>query len=427
MKDKELTEFGTRLLEAFAKSAEGSTMGAARGKSRGFALGAGGVVEFTDDIISAHSHFVNRAAKLLKSKAAHEKAIASIALDHAHAFVANRKIVEDAVLDLIKEVFEKGNASFEYLAPNYVFRFSQPARDVRIGRVRAMLTDDFSAGWRSRFPDHRVSILRGDGFSLQLGQETIITVRPICWIVDVDAVAENVEEEAKWLIDVAISFLRLRHANWLGHFPMGGAVEPHPLQPTRVHHEGVKLQGSRVLAGGSSVPSWYEIDAAVVATTLEDKFVAQAGVIFDPPRKSLAERVHQGLGWLTRGRQAEDRAERLLYFFTAIEALLSTDDKTAPVVQTIARHAAALLSNDNSERAQLAKGLKTLYGQRSALVHSGNRSILWSGANDAQLFAENLFYLVLEKADLTIKHETFCNDLAAASYGTPWPPEACGA
>jgi hypothetical protein len=35
----------------------------------------------------------------------------------------------------------------------------------------------------------------------------------------------------------------------------------------------------------------------------------------------LAERVGQGLGWLTRGRQAEDRAERLLYFFTAIEAL----------------------------------------------------------------------------------------------------------
>jgi hypothetical protein len=159
----------------------------------------------------------------------------------------------------------------------------------------------------------------------------------------------------------------------------------------------------------------------VVATSQSQKFISQAELIFDPPKKSLAERVSQGLGWQTRGRQAEDRAERLLYFFTAVEALLSMDDKTAPVVQTIARHAAVLLTNDNSARAEAAGEVKKLYALRSSLVHAGNRAILWSAANGAQILAESLFDAVLDKVDLKMKHETFCNELANASYGMAWP------
>jgi hypothetical protein len=270
-----------------------------------------------------------------------------------------------------------------------------------------------------------VSIVPGSGFSFQSKPKIIIEMRPICWIVNVDAVKENVEEEGKWLIDVAVSFLRLRHQKWSGHFPGIGSIEPHPVRATLLH-EGVKLQGSRVLFGGSSVPAWYEIDAAVVATSQEQKFVSQAEMIFDPPKRSLAERVRQGLGWLTRGRQAEDRAERFLYFFTAIEALLSTDDKTAPVVQTIARHAAVLLTNHNTARAEFARDIRNLYNFRSSLVHAGNRSILWFGANSAQVLAESLFWVVLEKVDLKMRHDSFCNELAAASYGTVWPPASPG-
>jgi hypothetical protein len=177
------------------------------------------------------------------------------------------------------------------------------------------------------------------------------------------------------------AYLRLSYREWSTHFPLLGSIEPHPVRATRVESEGVKIQGLRVLAGGSSVPPWYEIDAAVVAKSREATFISRAELIFDPPKKSLAERVGQGLGWLTRGRQAEDRAERLLYFFTAIEALLSNDDKTAPVVQTIARHAAVLLTNENEQRAVIARSAKALYELRSSLAHAGTRAILWSAAN----------------------------------------------
>jgi hypothetical protein len=259
IKDKELVEFATKFLEAYAASAENRAAGATLEKGHPYALGAGGIIELTEDIISAQSGFVHRAAKLLKSKAAHEKAISNIATNHAQQFLAGKENVQTAASDLIEEIFEKGNSSFEYLAPNYAIRFNAPIRGIKIGRVRALLTEDFSTEWKSSYPAHRVNIVSGEGFSLQLGREVIITIRPICWIVDVDAVAENVEEEGKWLIDVALSFLRLTHPKWSGHFPELGAVEPHPLKSTRLSNEGVKLQGSNVLAGGSSVPPWYEI------------------------------------------------------------------------------------------------------------------------------------------------------------------------
>jgi hypothetical protein len=187
------------------------------------------------------------------------------------------------------------------------------------------------------------------------------------------------------------------------------------------HKDGVKFQGPRVLAGGSQTPSWYQIDTNLVTTVSDKDFIAKADSIFAPTKKSLAERVSQGLGWLTRGRQAEDRAERLLYFFTGIEALLSNDDKTAPVTQTIARHAAVLLTNDNEERFKIATHIKSLYNSRSALVHAGNRSILWSSANSAQQLAKTMFWVVLQKADLKIAHAKFCDGLAASSFGLPWP------
>lgn len=246
-------------------------------------------------------------------------------------------------------------------------------------------------------------------------------MHPFCWIVRVDSILENVEEEGKWLIDVAVSFLRLSHSQWAGHFPSIGRTEPHPIMGSTLHKEGVNLKGPEALVGSSALPSWYEIDSNVLTTANGSDFTINADSIFAPAKKSLAERVSQGLGWLTRGRQAEDRAERLLYFFTAIEALLSNDDKTAPVTQTIARHGAVLLTDDNEERFKIAAHIKSLYTSRSALVHSGNRSILWSSANSAQQLAEAMFSITLQKADLNTAHAKFCDSLAASSFGLPWP------
>jgi hypothetical protein len=424
-KDKELVEAATSFFRVFAESAKTTDAAAIMARGQSYSFSEGNIVELTDVVLEAQSKFVHRAATLLTSRGAHEKAITSIATDHAHKFVAATNDLNSAVGDMIKEVFEKGNASFEYLVPNYLVKLRSGISEITIGRVRALRTETFSAEWANRYPENLVEIIEGTGFSLQLHPKRIITLTPVCWVIGVDAVAENVEEEGKWLLDVAISYLRLRHKKtWSGGFPRLGEIEPHPLRASLIEKEGAKLEGSKVLVGGSRTPPWYEIDAAVIETTQDPNFISQAKLIFDAQKKSLAERVSQGLGWLTRGRQADDRAERLLYFFTAIEALLSRNDKTAPVVQTIARHAAVLLSNDNVQRAAWARELMKLYELRSALVHNGTRSVLWSAANYAEFLAEAMFRAVLENADLQRRHEDFCNELAGASYGMPWSESA---
>ena len=177
LKDEELVASGTKFLQEYAASATASNANAAGMQpDRSYALGPAGIVELTEDLLQAQSDFVLRAAALLKSKAAHERAISDIATNHANNFVVRDKKIADAVADMIKEVFEKGNASFECLAPNYLIKFERGISEIKIGRVRALLTDAFAAEWVSRYPGHSVEIVTGTGFSLQLSPKRIITL-----------------------------------------------------------------------------------------------------------------------------------------------------------------------------------------------------------------------------------------------------------
>ena len=289
-----------------------------------------------------------------------------------------------------------------------------------------MLTEDFNVEL-AETPDSKVRIVTDQGFSIEFAAP-VLTIRmyPVCWVVSVDSAKENVEEEAKWLIDIAVGFLRLHYnvQRRAPRFPQLGAIEPHLLRPKEAQKVGAIISDAEVFAGGSSLPPVYEVGKAIETITLDAAFQTKADLIFDPKEKSLAARVSQGLGWLTRGRQAEDRAERLLYFFTAIESLLSSDDKSAPVIQTIARHAAVIVGETNPARIKLAAEIRKLYALRSALVHAGNRGVLWSSANATQQLAESMFGVVLDKCDPSSSHEKFIGGLSNASYGLPWPEPA---
>ena len=84
-------------------------------------------------------------------------------------------------------------------------------------------------------------------------------------------------------------------------------------------------------------------------------------------------------GWMTRGRHAEDRAERFLFFYTAIETLVSTTDKSAPVIQTIARNAASIITDkpeifhrfiEEIENSQISDIAQDLVLHRFSLISS---------------------------------------------------------
>jgi hypothetical protein len=97
---------------------------------------------------------------------------------------------------------------------------------------------------------------------------------------------------------------------------------------------------------------------------------------------------------------------------------------SAPVVQTIARNASVIWSEDIASRLAIWKDIRRLYELRSAIVPAGNRPIVWGSANLAQIIAEGLFWVVLRKGKLSAKHQTFIEELSLASFGSAWPATA---
>ena len=350
--------------------------------------------------------------------------------------------------------------SYGYLAPNFVIKFSDQAQKIVIGPVEAIQTEYFLENqakipknitiWRGKIVIPILSEIRvGSKYNWSISNGNIFLEFPqACWYIpmgSIKAARRNAEEKAIWLINIAISLLRLCYPKpEREKYPEIGDIEEMPLiEPKkfwfgdRTEEKGIVLDridredettnqpsmGLSLPVNSSirRIPCTYLVDETVVALTEEQKFKDRAHVIFNPSKNSLAERFSQGLGWLTRGRQTVDRAERFLFFFTAIEALLSSDDKSAPVVQTISRHAATILHTDPQDRKDFAGQLGSLYGVRSALVHAGKRDVSQKQTMEAQRIAEELYKTVMENYPLDSKFNKFQESLSKASYGSLWP------
>lgn len=382
----------------------------------------GGLVELTEHVTAATDALIDRAIKLIGPKGESERAFTYWAEETGKEMIKGGLKIDAAVTKLLERFGDEASSSFELILPNYLIDFSPGVRSIHIGPVRAGLSEDVSLELEQR--DFPIRLAYGKELGITFEGETRILEMPrSCWVVKVAAARDNVPEESKWLIDVASSLLRMSYTIVSPMFPMQGDVEPHPTTPWYVKGFNATLgpnQTASVLNHG--IIKSYEIDQHVEAAVTDPAFVARAKMIFDPPKDSVAERMHHGLGWLTRGRQSADRAERLLYTFTAIEALLSNNDKTAPVTQTIARHAAAILTDDPTARFNTAALISSLYGFRSTVVHKGGRPVAWTQAKQAQSIAEHLFSRVLHRVDLSMKFADFAAQLSVASYGSPWPP-----
>lgn len=328
--------------------------------------------------------------------------------------------------EFLKSLVEHAQSASTYVCANQLFRFHSNTHRLEIGSVEIVAvtnpTQDIFDGKVN--PSWVLSV--GQEYAFSENENIKIQIPTTCWKVSAHASQSNVKEEAEWLIDVAISFFRVSQYELLrsasnGLFPEIGKTEPLPTRIPESETQYLLMTENGISAGGVWVPPMYVIDDAVIAATQTPEFKAKAQAIFFPVQGSLAERFGQGLGWLTRGRQSEDRAERILFFFTAIESLLSNDGMRAPVVQNIARSAAAILTNDVADRAKNAAKIKSLYGMRSALVHAGKRNVSKKEANTAQVIAETLYMSVLEHVSLTVSFSTFQAGLGQATYGLPWP------
>ena len=391
------------------------------------AFGQGGlrIVEGLVFITNATVHqaewnVIARCIKLLGSKFGHEKEISEIAWKAAQATIVAQASSDDFVRDFINALKSHTEKCLWHISPNYLVRFDSATKRLGIGPVEAMLSTDVL----SHIPSHKqFEVTSGSQFRQSIiNGKFQLELSPTVWRVKVNCAAGNVAEEAAWNVDIAISLLRLHYrTNPGGLFPSIGDIEAHPFLVSDVRKTYLTTTETALSAGGGSIRGWYTIDDDILNTTLSQTFIDRAKAIFGGQPKLLAARFGQGLGWLTRGRRSEERAQRFLFFFTAIEALLSSNDKTAPVIQTIARQAAVILIDDPKERADFAAKIRKLYEARSALVHAGQRNVSQTDANQAQYIAESLYSVVMERTSLDIPFDKFQEQLGRATYGTRWP------
>jgi|GEM_PF-1604376 len=335
----------------------------------------------------------------------------------------------DVAKDYIEALTELTRSEYTYVCGNHLFVIvSRSTRRVKIGPLVEIVANGDT--YLADVFDEKI----GPGLDITVGGDYVrhgkspkeLSIPPTCWKVSVDAAQAHLKEEAEWLIDVAVSLMRLSQFDALqtashGFFLRQGKVEPMPCVRQDLESRHLFMTEEDIFAGAMTMPPSYHLDDTVIAGLHSPEFVATAEAVFRPPPGSLAERLGHGLGWLTRGRQSEDRAQRILFCFTALEALLTSDDKTAPVVQNIARSAAVILSNDVTGRAEVAKNIRDLYAFRSGVVHGGKRGVTGVSVNTAQMLIESIYIRVLRCVPLTQTFQKFQDDLGRATYGLPWP------
>ncbi len=422
-----------------------------------------------DQVRAKQSALVDSCIRFLGVELGSEQEIEELAWKHVWAHFSETQpapsvhaesSVKQTAKRFVEQVAMYQQRAYGYIAPNYLLKFKGQAERIAIGPVEALKTEllvrDQSGTSKSKKTFEQ--ILAGDSVPavFHLGSkfdfsfsdsQMLIELPECCWYLpmgSVKAARRNAEESALWLINIAIGLLRLCHPK-PGHsdYPKPGDIEEMPIAEPKVYWVGgrrderglvlydVKDPSERsVFSVGWAVPvnsdvrrmmCTYTVDDAVLKLTEDREFIDKAEQVFVPQRASLAERFGQGLGWLTRGRQSSDRAERFLFFFTAIEALLCGDDSRAPVVQTISRYAAVILCGNPDERAMFAGKLRKLYESRSKLVHAGKRNVSLAQSILIQEIAEGAYRTVMERYPLDARFDEFQNSLSRASYGSCWP------
>ncbi len=397
----------------------------------GFRMLGGLMFSINEETAHSQHELVARCVKLLEAKSAHENEIENLAWDCVQNSLAGEDVssdIEKIAADFLNALHAHIQRQYQYVSPNNIIRFQGAVAQLCIGPVEALLASNHLP---KLFEANKIlSWSLGSKFEMTISVPGGVSFEfpPVIWRVSLQAAPGHIEEEATWLINIAISLLRLSYPtnkNY-GLFPKNGARELHPVFPSQMHKQGITFADGNASYGGGAVGGLYEIDSDVIAVTESPVFKSRAKAIFSPNRRSLGERFGQGLGWLTRGRQSADRAEKFLFFFTAIESLLSSDDKTAPVVQTISRYVSVILQDDTKLRSQLAGKLKSLYAIRSGLVHAGVRNVSNSDVNIIQHVTESIYWVVMDRIELTTSFIDFHESLSESSYGLPWmqKPEA---
>lgn len=205
-----------------------------------------------------------------------------------------------------------------YINDNHVIHLK--SGPITIGPVRALMAKNLSEILSERHPDAGWLLTSGGAKARDVVLKPNMSA--VCWEVHLKSAPRQVEVRAEQLIGLALSILRLSLEEKPPLYPDIGEIETSSASPNKLSDTSIVITGNSVLSRGSA-PLGYMVDYKISALIRTNEFKERAELLFNPKKNSVADRVSKGLVWQTRARQSIDRAERLLFFFTSIEALLT--------------------------------------------------------------------------------------------------------
>lgn len=378
---------------------------------------------YDDDLWSSQHAVTSKFSSLMGPLVGHENEIADVVWKVASKEFRNNPQPDfcGIALKIITDLNRVHQAVVRYIHPAYNVSLGEDVNEIRIGpvaiRTGASMTKTLS--WLNVHLEVGLGEPIGYGYDGRQRYNLANTM----WDISLTTSAAARVEHAEWLAGIAVSLIRL-----IVPFEEQGI-----LSPRLEHHESLPFTAPTIWSshviltskesgsiGGGRAARGYSLGRPARRKLHSKLAKSKIADVFEPKSKTLAVRFSQGLGWLAKGRQTQDRAQRFLYFFTALEALLTLDDKTSPIVQTIARHVGVLWTDDIPQRLMISKRIKKLYETRSKLVHAGSRTVTFENTLEIHQIVDGVFDFVWEDVDLSMKHEEFCRRLSDASYGTPF-------
>jgi hypothetical protein len=281
--------------------------------------------------------------------------------------------------------------------------------------------DAFANRVNFNFPD--VSI-HSSSINLMIDKSNTISfpIPRLCWHIDVFSGTEHYPDEAFWTAGILNSYILIAFGHTLNingedsfYFELDPAHEP--------NSKSILIGYNETSIGPVEKLRFFQkqITKETVDLSKTDAEIARARAVFQSDPGTIGDRLRAALGWLSRGRQARSRSDKILHYFTSIETLLSNTDPREPVTQTIARNLSAIWTNRVNERIVVFNEIIQLYTVRSKLIHQGSREIQTIYAEKVERYAHTICKIILMNCMMSMKVDEFQKHLKECSFGLDFP------
>lgn len=330
---------------------------------------------------------------------------------------------QDQTNGFIKELESFMTTEVIYIVPNYALILTDGITSFQIGLVKCVMTESIKSDYEKNVRNINILINENKVGHQVINSQPAFALPAQCFCINLKCSPKRANNMAQWYVDIAISLFRLyafKCKTDYGHFPRIGELDPLAFEARNGNDSALTIFPTEKKSSYGTYSSYlvYEINQETIKQFFASNFKEVCSKIFLAKSDFVCERLQRTLGWMTKARSSHDLSMRFLFFFTALEALLTPQGTNTQITDTIARNVATIIA-DIDTRFTIYNKVKGLYDVRSRLVHSGSREVAESDCDQLQYYTE-LVCLEIINSSIDKDIKTFHTELKEAGFGRKW-------